>query len=98
MHSIGRSWRMDETYIKIKGKWCYLYHAIDKSDDMIDLMLSKKRDKAAAKRFFIKAIGYSGRAEKITIDKNSADNATLKSINKRHIDSDRFLHWQHSCA
>ena len=79
---IGSSWRMDETYIKVKGKWCYLYRAVDKSGATIDFMLSKNRDKLAAKRFFNKAIGYSGRPEKVTIDKSGANNAALKSINK----------------
>ena len=88
--TIGSSWRMDETYIKVKGKWCYLYRAVDKSGATIDFMLSKNRDEAAAKRFFNKAIGYSGRPEKITIDKSGANNAALKSINKSHIDSDKI--------
>ncbi len=79
---IGTSWRMDETYIKVKGKWCYLYRAVDKSGNTIDFMLSKKRDLKAAKRFFCKAIGFNGRPEKATIDKSGSNNAALKSINK----------------
>ena len=73
--TVGSSWRMDETYIKVKGKWCCLYRAVDKSGAMIGFMLSKKRDETSAKRFFNKAIGYSGRPEKITIDKSGANNA-----------------------
>jgi len=80
---VGGSWRMDETYIKVKGQWCYLYRAVDKSGDTIDdFMLSKNRDEKAAKRFFNKAIGYSEKPEKVTIDKSDSNNVALKSINK----------------
>ena len=60
-NKVGSSWRMDETYIKIKGRWFYLYRAVDKSGETIDLILSKNRDKISAKRFLNKAIGNSGR-------------------------------------
>ncbi|MEG0533664.1 MAG: IS6 family transposase, partial [Citrobacter sp.] len=52
----GRRWRMDETYIKIKGQWKYLYRAVDTSGQTIDFLLTAKRDAAAALRFFRKAI------------------------------------------
>ena len=80
--NVGSSWRMDETYVKIKGQWYYLYRAVDKSGVTIDFILSKKRDERSAKRFFNKAIGYAGKPEKITIDKSGSNNAALKSINK----------------
>jgi putative transposase len=51
-------------YIKVKGNRHYLYRAVDKSGDTVDFMLSKKRDKSAAKAFFIKAIGSNGCPEK----------------------------------
>ncbi|MCS4320837.1 transposase-like protein, partial [Serratia sp. BIGb0234] len=54
--SVGRRWRMDETYIKVKGQWKYLYRAVDTSGQTIDFMLTAKRDAAAALRFFRKAI------------------------------------------
>jgi len=79
---VGSSWRMDETYVMIKGAWCYLYRAVDKAGATIDFMLSKNRDKKAAKRFFIKAMGYSKKPDKITIDKSGSNNAALQSINK----------------
>jgi putative transposase len=63
---------MDETYIKIKGVWHYLYRAVDKEGDTIDFMLSEKRDEPAARAFFEKAIGSSGLPEKITMDVNNA--------------------------
>ena len=64
--AVGTSWRMDETYIKVKGKWRYLYRAVDKEGKTIDFLLTKKRDKKAAKRFLIKAINNNGFPEKIT--------------------------------
>jgi putative transposase len=66
----GVSWRMDETYIKVKGKWVYLYRAVDKESQTVDFMLSEKRDEPAARAFFNKAIGSNGLPEKVTIDKS----------------------------
>ena len=79
--SVGTSWRMDETYIKVKGVWCYLYRAVDKGGDTIDFMLSKKRDTAAAEAFFRKAIQSSGVPQKVNIDKSGANKAGLDAIN-----------------
>ena len=87
---VGRSWRADETYIKVKGKWIYQYRAVDKSGQTIDIYLSKKRDKTAAKRFFEKSIGSSGRPEKITIDKSGANLSALETINQSYETSEKF--------
>jgi transposase, IS6 family len=51
------SWRVDETYIRVKGKWVYLYRAVDSTGATIDFLLSAKRDAAAAERFLVKALG-----------------------------------------
>src|SRR6202007_811222 len=51
------SWRVDETYIRIKGKWRYLYRAVDTTGATLDFLLSAKQDAAAAKRFLAKALG-----------------------------------------
>jgi len=51
------SWRVDETYIRVKGKWVYLYRAVDSAGATIDFLLSAKRDEAAAERFLAKALG-----------------------------------------
>ncbi|WP_408431955.1 DDE-type integrase/transposase/recombinase [Paraburkholderia fungorum] len=65
----GTSWRVDETYIKIKGKGKYLYRAVDKAGQTVDCLLRAQRDKAAAQRYFEKSIHQNGEAETITIDK-----------------------------
>jgi IS6 family transposase len=51
------SWRVDETYVRVKGKWVYLYRAVDSTGATIDFLLSAKRDAAAAERFLTKALG-----------------------------------------
>ncbi len=68
------SWRVDETYIKVKGKWKYLYRAVDSDGDTIDFMLSSKRDRKAAKRFFKKALSsnHNQMPRVLTVDKNAA--------------------------
>ena len=78
---VASSWRMNETYIKIKGQWTYLYRAVDKEGKTIDFMLSKKRDKSGSKTFFDKAIGLHGAPEKVTIDKSGANKAGLEAVN-----------------
>jgi transposase, IS6 family len=68
------SWRVDETYIKIKGKWKYFYRAVDSNGDTIDFMLNAKRNKKAANRFFKKALNsnHNQIPRVITVDKNPA--------------------------
>ena len=79
--TVGTSWRMDETYIKVKGIWHYLYRAVDKEGNTIDFLLTRKRDKKAAKRFLIKAISHNGFPEKITIDGSAANKAAIEEFN-----------------
>lgn len=52
---------MDETYIKVNGKWCYLYRAVDKSSNTVDFLLTKRRQRMSAQSFLIKAIGNNGK-------------------------------------
>jgi transposase-like protein len=68
------SWRVDETYIKVKGKWKYFYRAVDSNGDTIDFMLSAKRNLKAAKKFFKKALSsnHNQIPREITVDKNPA--------------------------
>jgi putative transposase len=79
--SVAASWRMDETYIKIKGEWMYLYRAVDKFGDTIDFMLSERRDEAAVTAFFRQAIDRNGLPEKVVMDKSGANCAGLEAIN-----------------
>jgi putative transposase len=78
------SWRMDETYIKVKGQWRYLYRAVDKTGQTIDFLLTEERDELAAKRFLTKAIRRHGMPERITIDGSAANEAAIKSYNAEH--------------
>ena len=75
------SWRMDETYQKVKGRWMYLYRAVDKFGKTLDFMLSEQRDEAAAETFFKQAIGNNGVPEKVVIDKSGANQAGLLNVN-----------------
>lgn len=79
--TVGRRWRMDETYIKIKGQWKYLYRAVDTSGQTIDFLLTARRYAAAALRFFRKAIRHHGEPEVVTIDKSGANTAALATLN-----------------
>lgn len=78
--SVGESWYMDETYIKINGNWKYLYRAVDKRGQTIDFLLTARRNKKAALRFFKKAIGLHGLPKKITIDKSGSNTAAIEAI------------------
>ena len=78
---VGGSWRMDETYIKVKGVWKYLYRAVDKQDKTVDFLLTAKRDMAAAKRFFDKAMEANGDPNKVAMDKSGANKAAMDAIN-----------------
>ena len=78
------SWRVDETYIKVKGQWMYLYRAVDSEGNTIDFYLSKTRDKKAAKRFFKKALRsfHVSKPRIITVDKNSAYPIAVEELRK----------------
>ena len=79
-HPVGKSWRMDETYIKVAGHWKYLYRAVDRAGDTVDFLLTAKRDLAAARRFLDRAINLHDVPEKITIDKSGANTAAIEGV------------------
>lgn len=81
---VGRSWRLDETYVKIKGKSAYLYRAVDKEGHTIDFLLTPNRDRDAAETFLHKAIRTQGLPEKITIDRSGANTAAITHYNLTH--------------
>ena len=74
---------MDETYIKVKGEWVYLYRAVDKLGKTLDFMLSKRRSKTAATKFFARALEVNGLPRKIVIDKSGANTAGISAVMDR---------------
>lgn len=87
----AKKWNVDATYLKIEGQWCYLYRAIDKNGDLVDVYLSDTRDQEAAERFFKQAEKTTGiTPEQITTDKEKALYPAIKNLfnsNTKHRDS-----------
>jgi putative transposase len=81
---VGCSWRMEETYIRVKGEWRYLYRAVDKTGQTIDFLLTEYRDTEAALRFLTQAIHRHGVPATITIDGSEANEAAIKRYNAEH--------------
>jgi transposase-like protein len=77
---VGDSWRVDETYLKIKGQWVYLYRAVDKQGHTVDFLLSKRRDVVAAKRFFSHAAKQHGAPRVITLDGYAASHRAVTNL------------------
>ena len=78
----ANSWRADETYIRVKGRWVYLYRAVDRDGQTLDFMLSETRNHAAATDFFWKTLGSNGVPDRIVIDKSGANKAGLNTVNE----------------
>ena len=66
---VGRSWHVDETYLKVAGRWCYVYRAIDSTGALVDVLFSERRDMAAARAFFRSAKAATG----VTPDRVTTD-------------------------
>ena len=79
--TVSGSWRMDETYIKVKDECLYYYRAVDKFGDVIDYYLSHKRDEAAAKAFLNKAIAQNGLPEKVVVEGSKSNHAAIDVMN-----------------
>ena len=73
---------MDETYVRVKGQWKYLYRAVDKEGHTIDFLLTPHRDRDAAEAFLRKAIRTQGPPEKITIDQSGANTTAIEQYNR----------------
>src|SRR5437870_3051261 len=81
---VGSSWRMDETYSRVKGEWWYLYRAVDKYGETVDFLLTEHRDQEAALRFLKKAVRRNGVPQTITIDGSDANEAAIKRYNQEY--------------
>ena len=79
--TVGKSWRVDETYIKVKGHWKYLYRAVDRDGNTVDFLLRARRDRHAAQRYFEQSMVHNGVPHTVTIDQSGANLAALKAIN-----------------
>jgi len=77
---VGRSWRTDETYVKIGGQWKYMFRAVNRLGQTVDFLLTAKRDEPAARRVFERAIDLHDVPEKVTIDKSGANTATVRGL------------------
>ncbi len=76
LHAVGGRWFVDETDVKVSGSWQYVYRAVDQHGQVIDVLVSPKRDAAAARRFFARATARHGRPDEVTTDKSP----TLASV------------------
>ena len=82
----GRHWHVDETYLKVRGRWCYLYRAIDRDGDLVDTMLSEHRDMAAARAFFRSAKAATGiTPERVTTDGHGSYPRAIRSTLGRRV-------------
>src|SRR5215471_359192 len=81
--SVGGSWRMDETYIKVRGQWVYLYRAVDKAGQTVDFFQSRNRDVNAAKSFLRSAMKHTRAPTKITLDAYAASHRAGAGDEKR---------------
>src|ERR687884_621067 len=71
-HAAGNRWFVDETYAKVAGRWVYLYRAIDQFGQVIDVLVSEKRDLAGTHRFFTRALDYGSSPIEVTTDRAAA--------------------------
>jgi transposase-like protein len=78
--AVGGSWRMDETYVKVRGEWVYLYRAVDKAGKTVDFDLSRKRDVNAAKAFLRKAMKGQRIPAKVTLDAYAASHRAVTDL------------------
>nr|MDT0663550.1 IS6 family transposase [Micromonospora sp. DSM 115978] len=79
-HLPGDRWFVDETYVKVAGRWVYLYRAVDQHGQVVDVLASERRDLAAARRFFAAALSHGRRPVEVTTDKASAYPSVLDEL------------------
>src|ERR1700680_1633434 len=82
----GKSWYVDETYVKVHGKWCYLYRAIDHEGNLVDSMLSEKRNMEAAQTFFKRAVAVVGIVpDQVTTDGHASYPRAVREAIGNHV-------------
>jgi transposase-like protein len=82
----SRQWHVDETYLKVRGRWCYLYRAIDRDGQLVDTMLSEHRDMAAAQAFFRSAKSATGMTpDQVTTDGHGSYPRAIRSVLGRRV-------------
>ncbi len=79
-HAVGGRWFVDETYVKVAGVWRYVYRAVDQNGQVIDVFVSKKRDTAAATKFFSSSIAAHGEPVEVTTDKSPVLAKTIREL------------------
>src|SRR5436305_10154391 len=79
-HTPGDRWFVDETYVKVAGRWVYLYRAIDQFGQVIEVLVSAKRDRAATRRFFTRALGHGSRPSEVSTDRTPAYPRVLEEV------------------
>ena len=86
-HAPGDLWCVDETYVKVAGRWVYLYRAIDQYGQVIDVLVSEKRDLAATRRFFARALTHGPRPTEVSTDRAPAYARVLDELlpSVRHV-------------
>src|SRR4051795_6428758 len=77
---VGGSWRRDETYVKVRGEWMYLYRAVDQVGQTVEFHLSRRRDRDAAKTFLRQAMRNQGVPTKITLDASAASHRAIADL------------------
>jgi putative transposase len=82
---VGTSWRVDETYIRVRGRWTYLYRAVDKQGLTVDFLLSEHRDIPTAKQFTTRAIERNGTPERSTLDGYPATHSAVAELKKEEV-------------
>jgi len=90
-HAAGDRWFVDETYVKVAGRWVYLYRAVDQFGQFIDVLASPKRDRAATRRFFTQALRHAARPSEVTTDRAPAYSRVLDELlSATHHDTEQY--------
>ena len=79
-HAVGNRWFVDETYVKVAGRWRYVYRAVDQHGQIIDVYVSPRRDTTAARRFFETALGAHGEPVEVVTDRAPALRAVIQEL------------------